>query len=199
MGMSSCRCRWALILALGWGTQTLVAQAGAAGDPAAGQSAGDQTAQLVEELRAHEARIHELEEKLAALTAKPAEAPAPEATAEAAAQPEAAAAQETAVAPPEHEHTMQLPGGGPTLKIRGFADFNLGFGSAANSLIFPLPSPVHDTFQFGEFDLFLSSKLSPRVSFLSELIFGSDPTNAWGLTLNGCKSPTKSIRICRSA
>ena len=78
---------------------------------------------------------------------------------------------------------MQLPGGGPVLKIRGFADFNLGFGSDANPLIFPLPPPIHNGFQIGEFDLFLSSKLSKQVSFLSELIIGADQTNFWGLDI----------------
>ena len=43
---------------------------------------------------------------------------------------------------------MQLPGGGPTLKISGLADFNLDFGQDANPLIFPLGAKAHDTFQF---------------------------------------------------
>ena len=61
---------------------------------------------------------------------------------------------------------MQLPGRGPTLKISGFADFNLEFGDDANPLIFPLDAKAHDTFQFGELDLFVSSQLSRTVSFL---------------------------------
>ena len=135
----------------------------------------EESAQLKQELREHEARIRELEEKLAALSAKQ-ETPDPGSTGPSALPPEAAAP-----APDEHEHSLQLPGGGPALKIRGFADFNLGLGSVANPLIFPLPAPVHNTFQIGELDLFLSSKLSSRVSFLSELIFGSDATNQWGI------------------
>jgi len=61
-------------------------------------------------------------------------------------------------------HTMEIPGG-PALKIRGFLDFNFGSGTVANPLIYPLypptipPTPVHSTFQLGEFDLFLSSRL----------------------------------------
>jgi hypothetical protein len=91
--------------------------------------------------------------------------------------------------PPEaHEHTMKLPGGGPALKIRAFADFNLGLGSDANPLIFPLipvtgPGPIHNTFQIGEFDLFLSSRLSSKVSAISEIVIGTDPTNVWGLDI----------------
>ena len=157
--------------------------------------ASPETAKLVEELRAHEARIKELEEKLARLlAAKPEETSKPEEKAKETAPPppaaepnaEAATAPITPPAPQppaEHEHTVRMPGGGPELKIRGFADFNLGFGSAANPLIFPLPAPVHNTFQAGEFDLFLSSRLSKKVSFVSEIIYGSDATNEWGLDI----------------
>jgi hypothetical protein len=83
-------------------------------------------------------------------------------------------------------HTMEIPGG-PALKIRGFLDFNFGSGTVANPLIYPLypptipPTPVHSTFQLGEFDLFLSSRLSNSLSFLSEVVFGSDATNFWGI------------------
>ena len=66
---------------------------------------------------------------------------------------------------------MQIPGGGPKLNIRGFFDFNFGAGSIANPLIFPIASngcetcgnpqtPPHSAFQAGEFDLFITSKLS---------------------------------------
>jgi len=90
--------------------------------------------------------------------------------------------------PPRGEtgtHEMGLPGG-PKLNIRGFLDFNFDAGSAANSLIYPLTSPpstVHSSFRFGEVDLFMSSKLSESLSFLSEVIFGSDATNNWGIDI----------------
>jgi hypothetical protein len=84
----------------------------------------------------------------------------------------------------EGGHDMSLPGG-PKLNIRGFLDFNFDVGSAANPLIYPLtvppPTAVHDTFQFGEFDLFMSSRLSNTISFLSEVVLGSDASNFWGL------------------
>jgi hypothetical protein len=83
----------------------------------------------------------------------------------------------------DHAHMMDLPGGGPTLKLRGFLDFNLGLGTVANPLIFPLNAPAHNTFQSGEFDLFISSKLSDTLSFFSEVIIGSDPTNEWGIDI----------------
>ncbi len=80
-------------------------------------------------------------------------------------------------------HSMDMSEGGPRMKIRGFADFNLGVGSVANPLIFPLPAPVHTTFQSGEFDLFFSSRLSRCLSFLGEVVIGSDQTNEWGLDI----------------
>jgi hypothetical protein len=92
-------------------------------------------------------------------------------------------AQPLPASPDEGGHTMELPGG-PDLKIRGFLDFNLGLGSAANALIYPLttpPSTIHNSFQFGELDLFMSSRISSTLSFLGEVILGSDATNNWGL------------------
>jgi len=88
---------------------------------------------------------------------------------------------DTSLAADPHDHMINLPGGGPTLKIRGFFDFNYGMGSVANPLIFPLAG--HDTFQAGEFDLFLSSKLSNHLSFIAEMIFGSDQTNLFGIDI----------------
>jgi hypothetical protein len=112
--------------------------------------------------------------------------------------PSSAAAQATAPAAPatsapddqasapqnqtEHEHSMELAGG-PTLNFRGFMDFNLGVGSDANPLIFPLGVPLNTSFQLGEFDLFMTSKLSEHVSFLAELVFGFDATNRLGADL----------------
>lgn len=88
--------------------------------------------------------------------------------------------------PEQGGHNMSIPGG-PTLNIRGFLDFNADVGSAANPLIYPLTIPppvtVHNAFQFGEFDLFLSSHLSDTVSFLSEVVFGSDASNSWGIDI----------------
>ena len=80
-----------------------------------------------------------------------------------------------------HDHMVQLPGGGPPLKIRGFFDFNFGLGTNANPLIYPLPAQGRSTFQVGEFDLFFSSKLARNLNFVGELVFGSDITNEWGV------------------
>jgi hypothetical protein len=81
------------------------------------------------------------------------------------------------------EHTMEIPGFGPALKIRGFLDLNFGLGDVANPLISPLGAPGHATFQEGEFDLFITSKLSDSFDFLSEVVIGSDATNQFGLDI----------------
>ncbi len=161
---------------------------------------------LRKELAAHEARIKELEDRLAqqsnrptpdqvtpapqpAAAQPPASAAGPQAPATAATPAPATSAPETPPESPSPDmmasqgHTMDLPGGGPKLNIRGFFDFNFGIGRDANPLIFPLNAPIHSTFQSGEFDLFITSKLSDTISFLSELVVGSDPTNEWGLDI----------------
>lgn len=162
---------------------------------------------LLKQLAAHEVRIKQLEERLAqqssqgaqdqqmsdakSLTAQPAASSvAPSQSTSAASAATSPVPDTTASAEPNsqemggsHEHTMELPGGGPKLKIRGFFDFNFGVGRDANPLIFPLNAAVHNTFQSGEFDLFMTSKLSDSISFLSELVVGSDETNQWGLDI----------------
>jgi len=147
---------------------------------------------LIARLAAHEARIKELEEKLARQNSEGAQRPMSVASS---AQPPvtmaASPAAMQAIAPEpkppdetdEHDHMMNLPGGGPALKLRGFLDFNLGFGKDANPLIFPLNAPVHNTFQAGEFDLFISSKLSDTLSFFSEITIGADGTNEFGVDI----------------
>ncbi len=78
-----------------------------------------------------------------------------------------------------------------SLNIRGFFDFNFGVGSIANPLVFPIisdgcgtcgnpPTPPHSTFQAGEFNLFMTSKLSDHLSFLAEVVLGPDATNVFG-------------------
>ncbi len=90
-------------------------------------------------------------------------------------------------------HNMSIPGG-PVLNIRGFFDFNFGVGSIANPLVYPIidngcgtcgnpPTPAHTAFQAGEFDLFMTSKLSDHLSFLAEVVLGPDDTNEFGVDI----------------
>lgn len=141
--------------------------------------------ELVDEVHSLQARVKELETAQAGRTDR-----VPAGTPEAGQAGEASAGSRSAAPmqePMDHDsrQTMDLPGG-PKLNIRGFLDFNLGLGTAANALIYPLtipPSPVHNTFQFGEFDLFMNSELSNSISFLSEVVVGSDASNSWGIDI----------------
>jgi hypothetical protein len=151
---------------------------------------------LANKLEAQEARIRELEagrgsSPVSSTPSQPVPAAPP-------AQPPAPVPMEPAqaVAPPAQEdtsmagHNMAIPGG-PVLNIRGFFDFNFGVGSIANPLVFPIidngcgtcgnpVTPAHTAFQAGEFDLFMTSKLSDNLSFLAEIVLGPDATNVFG-------------------
>jgi hypothetical protein len=154
---------------------------------------------LAGKVEAQEARIRELEAARGspptAGAVPPAAAPAP---------PPVNVEPAPAVAPPPVQppaqedtsmagHNMAIPGG-PVLNIRGFFDFNFGVGSIANPLVFPIIDngcgtcgnpllPPHTTFQAGEFDLFMTSKLSDHLSFLAEVVLGPDDTNEFGVDI----------------
>src|SRR5579862_6462821 len=166
------------------------------------QSEQDIIRQLTQRLEESERRIQALEQKLG-MTAAAAASPtvnavtATNAHIQAPVQAQVQAPVQAAAAAPVEEmqgHNMQLPGGGPVLNIRGFFDFNFGTGSIANPLIFPIASngctvcgnpetPAHSAFQAGEFDLFMTSKLSDHLSFLTEMVFGTDVTNEVGIDI----------------
>lgn len=174
----------ALILSASW----LAAQDNAANDSLVRELVR-QNAQLKEEVDALKSRVTQLE----ARSGSPAQAstlvetnstpPASQEAGNSAAALDKTSALTTSDPPLHH---MDIPGG-PTLKIRGFFDLNFDSGSAANPLIHPLypltvpPTPVRSAFQLGEFDLFISSRLSNTLSFVSETVVGSDATNNWGI------------------
>jgi hypothetical protein len=158
--------------------------------------------ELLQRLAAQDARIAQLEQKLLALSgtavvAAPVAAPAPETPAPPPPAAEPTTTETAADTPPPddpHDHMINLPGGGPVLKIRGFFDFNYGVGSVANPLVFPVADngcgtcgnpvlPTHNAFQAGEFDLFMTSQLSEHLSFLAEMVLGPDDTNVFGLDI----------------
>jgi len=164
--------------------------------PAASADPNPTIQALIDRLAAAEARIRQLEERQAA-PAPVNQSPANQTTlAPAALLPSPAAPSlpanlgaatvDTPVpASPDddpHAHMMEIPGG-PVLKIRGFFDYNYGMGPAANPLQFPLGGTAHNTFQAGEFDLFITSKLSEHLDFVGEMVFGWDHTNSLGVDI----------------
>ena len=195
-----------LVITLAWAISNI----GAAEIPDNQSGAGPQAPvtqatidKLLAVIAAHEARIVELENKLgesgsggSTSAARP-----PGASPATPAPPVAAQALSAPPAPPEvpeqqgadHGVMMSLPGG-PKLNIRGFFDFNVGVGSIANPLVYPIVdngcgtcgnpyTPAHTAFQAGEFDLFMTSKLSENLSFLSEVVLGPDDTNEFGVDI----------------
>jgi hypothetical protein len=136
--------------------------------------------QLLQRLADSERRIQALEAKLGTSTVTPPVIPVP--------------------VEPAHDHDSDMAGhnmeipGGPVLNIKGFFDFNYGVGSIANPLVFPIAdngcgtcgnasTPPHSSFQAGEFDLFMSSKLSDKLSFLAEVVLGPDNTNEFSVDI----------------
>jgi hypothetical protein len=141
--------------------------------------------------------------------------PAPGAQAEtapsSAAEPPPAADVQAETAPDSgtQGHNMAIPGG-PVMNIRGFFDFNFGLGSIANPLVFPIidngcgtcgnaATPPHTTFQAGEFDLFITSKLSDHLNFLSEIVLGPDVTNEFAVDIERYQLTYKAGRYFSAA
>jgi len=168
---------------------TLTVNAQTSSDPA---PTNETIKQLMDRLSAAEAKIKQLE---AAQAGNQAANPTPAPATPAATTPAAAAApQEPAPAPvPEPapaeaptdqsmDHMMTVPGG-PVLHFRGFFDIDFDKGLAAENLSYPGGTTPNSTFRTGEFDLFMTSQLSDKLSFLSELVFSTDQTNAFGVDL----------------
>lgn len=72
---------------------------------------------------------------------------------------------------PSHEET-QMGAGGPKLKIRGFTDVTL-HGSDLKG--------ATTSFSLGQLNLFVTSEMSEKVQFLSEIIFEAGEDNATGV------------------
>ena len=175
------RLLWGCILSLRLGAQDNPTS------PEAIQRLLDRLATDEVRIKEDESKLRDLQQRLSQLAALAPSAPVANAAAPAAniAAPAAAVPPpEQAAAPQEsHDHEIRMGAGGPVLNIRGFTDLNLGFGQAANPLQFPLGTPVKSTFQIGEVDLFLTSNLSDHFRFVSEMVFGADPTNVFSIDI----------------
>ncbi len=182
-------------------TGVSTARAQTASDPT---PSNDAIKQLIDRLAAAEARIQQLEaqtikgvakepaatpQSVVAAVPTPADQAAPVPAPEP--EPVAAPAEET------HDHMMEIPGG-PVLHFRGFFDFNFDAGSVAQQLQYPLGIPAKSTFRAGEFDLFMTSQLSEKLSFVSELVLATDPGNSFGLDIERFQltyRPTKYFEV----
>ncbi len=150
---------------------------------------------LLDRLASDEARIKELEDKLnrATTVAAPARDPVVAEVPNNNEQPAAAQSTEMASAPAASSsdtdtmagmgggHTMELPGGGPNLTVRGYLDLNFGVGSFVNPIVFINDGVSHSGFQAGEMALMASSQLSPKLAFMSELVVAADDRNAFNV------------------
>ncbi len=121
-----------------------------------------------------------------AASASASAAAAPESPAPQTAQSSAPVAAPAPEPPPSqeesHEAMMQIPHG-PAIKIRGFFDIDFDDGAVANSLNYPVGVPSRATFREGEFDLFITSQIAEKLSFLTELVFSTGPNNVFGVDL----------------
>jgi len=112
--------------------------------------------------------------------------PAPDPIPKSAPPIQAALTPASALPPPpdidSHDHMMAIPDG-PELHFRGFFDVDFDDGAVAQNLQYPLGVPAHSSFRSGEFDLFMSSQLSEKLSFLAETVFSSDQTNSFSVDL----------------
>jgi hypothetical protein len=118
-----------------------------------------------------EARVRALEAEKEALVAKRAVEPAP--------QPAPSASEHAATSSmgsmPQGDAMPATTEGTPRLQIRGFADVRYGASNQKSST---------NSFGLGQFNLFISSKLSDRVSVLTEAVIEADSaTNQFGIEL----------------
>jgi hypothetical protein len=119
-------------------------------------SQDDATKQLLERVRELEAKVKQLEEK------QPTPAPAPAAT-------------PTPAPTPEPESVVEQPqvnAVADRLKLLLFGDTGYQVGH------FYGPT---STFEFGEFDMFATARLTDRVSAIAEILFSSSPDNSIGI------------------
>jgi hypothetical protein len=167
--------RWALALMLGTVLGAPVLRAQQASD---GADSDKQTIQMlvrrVEQLEARVAQLEAIKSPAPAGAASQAPAPSP--------APAAAPAETPAAGPVEAEseaksaHTMaeRMDTSSTLLRIRGFGDVNLHGGDQRGTTT---------SFTLGQLDLFVTSDVSEKFKFLSEIVFEADPANTFGVDI----------------
>ena len=176
------------LLAMVASPQAVRAQSGQSATP------DPQTLQaLIQRIDQLEARVRQLEaaQRQSASTAtlptpqQPASAPSqvpPPPTSPATSLSEPAQAnppQEHEAEPTEHADTERMDLSKTLLRVRGFGDVNLHGDN------YHPPAPLqrdHTTFTLGQLNLFVTSDISDKFKFLSEIVFEAGPDNIYGQT-----------------
>jgi hypothetical protein len=127
-------------------------------------SQDDTTKQLLERVRELEAKVKQLQANQGSAAAAPAPVPAPVVAPAPAPTPEPAI-------PPEAPQVNEVA---PRLKLLFFGDVGYQDGS------YFVPNP---TFEFGEFDMFSTARLTDRLSALAEVLFTSNSDNTVALDI----------------
>lgn len=141
--------------------------------PLFGQT-GDQDNIVLKKIAALESRIKELEESLAK-SPKAEAAPAPAAAPVAAAQPAPAPAPPPMEDMDHSSHDGALGSFGSGMQMRGFGDIQY---RASNDHV------NTNSFLLGQFDLFMSSRLSEKWNFIAESVIQADAkTNSFGFEI----------------
>jgi hypothetical protein len=92
--------------------------------------------------------------------------------------PQANAPQEHEAEPTEHAETERMDLSKTLLRIRGFGDVTLH----GDNYRPPGQPPDTTSFTLGQLNLFVTSDVSDKFKFLSEIVFESGPDNTYGLT-----------------
>lgn len=124
--------------------------------------------QRVEQLEARVAQLEAKQQPAASAGAAPAQAPAPQAP-----PPSPPVVSDTAPTPEQGEITEEQRMDMKTrMQIRGFGDVTFHGSDLKGS---------HTAFSLGQLNLFVTSDVSEKFRFLSEIVFEADPTNLVGV------------------
>jgi len=129
-------------------------------------AANDSDRQMIEELRAE---VHQLETRVAQLESERQTTSTPQSPAAPAASQQQVPSAEPEVA---HEVEPQRMDTKTLMNIRGFGDVTFHGNDLKGS---------HTAFTLGQLNLFVTSDISEKFRFLSEIVFEADPTNAVGV------------------
>jgi BMFP domain-containing protein YqiC len=148
--------------------------------PSQSEQADERLRQVLKRVEELEARVKELEAKQSSAAAKQNESPAPSDARAAVNAPSTATTQAKEESSAHGgmdddghasgDHPESLPTGTPRMQIQGYADVNLRASSEKGRTT---------SFSLGQFDLFITSRLSENLSVLGELILEAEEDNSF--------------------